>query len=346
MTERTMTGEELKTLRTTRKLSQDGLAKLLNEQTKRSYDRAKVSKWENGVDRIPDDVAALLRESSATVPTGIPTASTGPATILVVINQKGGVQKTGSVVNLAYLLSHKAKKKVLVVDCDAQGSATIHLGMYPPDLEIEGKTLFHVLFRKKPILESIVTTCDGLIDLVPSGISLAKADTEIGAMTNGELRLNTVLGAVRDRYDVILLDCPPHLGKITISALNAANQVLIPSNPEMLSIMGIPAILESVEEVQQTVNPDLSILGILPTRYDQRRSQDKARMQDLAGVAADNGLHMFPPIKNAVIYVEGVNAGQPALKLDPNAPGAEAFEEVMEALLEAAKQGKETANVA
>lgn len=328
----TMGGEDLKALRASRKLSQDGLAKLLNERFRRSYDRAKVSKWENGVDRVPDDVAAFLTPADTGPAVGIPTANTGPATVLCVVNQKGGVSKTGTVVNLAWLLA-RSGHKVLVVDCDAQGSATIHLGLYPPEMELEGRTLFHVLLRKRPVQEAIVSACDGMIDLVPSGISLAKADTEISAMPHGELLLNKVLSAVRSSYDVILLDCPPHLGKMTTSALSASNKVLIPSNAEMLSIMGIPALLESVEQVQTMVNPGLSILGVLPTRFDARRSQDKARMQDLANMAAENRLRLFQPVRNAVIYVEGVNAGVPALKLDPNAPGVEAFVEVMEALL-------------
>jgi len=98
------------------------------------------------VDRVPEDVAAFLKPVDGAGAVGIPTAPTGPATVLCVVNQKGGVSKTGTVVNLAWLLAREGRK-VLVVDCDAQGSATIHLGLYPPEMELEGRTLFHVLLR-------------------------------------------------------------------------------------------------------------------------------------------------------------------------------------------------------
>jgi chromosome partitioning protein len=338
-----MTGIELRDYRDARGMGQAELASYLNEKLGRRYDRNRISRWENGAERVPQIVAQALQPGPG--PVGIPALASGPAFVTAVINQKGGVQKTSSVVNLAYILA-KAGKRVLVVDCDAQGSATIHLGIYPPDCEQEAETLKHVLFSKKPILEAIKPVCDGLFDLLPSGISLAKADAEIYARANGALLLRARLDEVRYTYDFILLDCPPNLGQITVSALNAADGILIPTQAEMLALMGIPQLLESVEDVQVTVNPKLSILGILPTRIDTRRNQDKLRLQDLARMAEENHIRMFPPVRNSVVYPESVNVGRPALAIDPSAPGAEAFQEVAEALIEtAAARTKEGAHV-
>jgi chromosome partitioning protein len=327
-----MSGAVLRQIREARNYDQQAFADWLNSGLGRRYDKAKISRWETGSERVPQIVAQYIIASSPTR-VGIPTNAAGPALVTAVINQKGGVGKTVSVVNAAYLLA-EAGKRVIVVDCDAQGSATIHLGIYPADRDAERATLTHVLFHKTLIDQAIIPVLDGAIDLLPASISLARADTEINSRPNGALLLRARINEIRDRYDFILLDCPPHLSQITVSALNAADLVLIPSQTEMLSLMGIPLLLETLADVQALVNPAIHVLGILPTLYDPRRTQDKARLGELEEIARQNGFRIFPPVRRAVAYPTGVNEGRPGLAVDPDAAGVESYREIAAAMIE------------
>ncbi|WP_207456283.1 AAA family ATPase [Azospirillum sp. SYSU D00513] len=328
----TLSGAELRQMREARNLDQQAFADLLNDALDRKYDKAKISRWETGAERVPQLVAQHLKATGGN-PTAIPSVKAGPALVMAVINQKGGVAKTVSVVNIAHLLA-EAGKRVLVIDCDAQGSATIHLGIYPADRDAEKLTLNHVLFHRAAIDQVIMSVCDGTIDLLPSSISLARADSEINHRPNGALILRAKIQEVKERYDFILLDCPPHLSQITVSALNASDLVLIPSQTETLSLMGIPLLLETLADVQALVNPALRVLGILPTLYDARRTQDRERLTDLEEMGRQNGFRVFPPVSRSVIYPKGVNDGRPALAIDPKAAGAESYQAVADALVD------------
>ncbi|HLN24981.1 MAG TPA: AAA family ATPase [Patescibacteria group bacterium] len=327
-----LSGADLRQIRESRNQDQQQFADHLNDKLGRRYDKPKISRWENGAERIPQLVAQYLQGQTAPAG-GIPSAVSGPGLVLATINQKGGVGKTVSVVNIAYLLA-EAGLRVLVIDCDAQGSATIHLGVYPADRDAEKATLTHVLFHKMPIDQAIMPVCDGMMDLLPSSISLARADTEINSRPNGTLLLRARINEIKNGYDFILLDCPPHLSQITVSALNAADLVLIPSQTETLSLMGIPLLLETLADVQALVNPAIRVLGILPTLFDPRRNQDKERLADLEAMSRQNGFALFPPVKRAVAYSVGVNEGRPGLAVDPTAAGATSYKAIAQAMIE------------
>lgn len=329
-----MTGEELRAYRDACGLGQQELAQTLNEKLGRRYDRNKISRWENGAERIPQLVAAALNRKTG-LPAGIPAASglpAGPALVTVCVNQKGGVGKTTSTVNVAYLLARRGAR-VLVVDCDPQANATIHFGVDPHERDLARRTLTHVLFGPAPVADAVIPVCDGLLSLLPSSISLAAADAEILKEPNGTLLLREKLDEVRESYDFILIDCPPNLGQVTVSALNAADQVLIPSQTEMLSIMGIPMLLETLSKVRRRVNPKVAVLGVLPTLHKARRLQDQAMMDELRRIADGARLRVFTPVKDAADYAKGVTAGRPTLEINPAAAGADSYGEVADALL-------------
>jgi len=332
MSQDAMTGEELRQFREARGMAQQELAELLNTALSRRYDRNRISRWENSAERIPQGVIVTLRGMAGGAPSGIPAAAAGPASVVVWVNQKGGVGKTTSTVNVAYLLA-KAGKRVLVVDCDPQANATIHFGVDPHEREVAKRTLTHVMFGPLPVQEAAMTVCGGLIDLLPCSISLSNADAELTREPNGNLILREKLDEVRNAYDFVMLDCPPNLGQITVSALNAADQVVIPSQTEMLSIMGIPMLLETLSKVQRRVNPRIAILGILPTLHKARRAQDQAMAAELRQLAAANRIRLFDVVRDAPEYAKGVTAGVPGLVINPAAAGADAYHEVAQALL-------------
>ncbi len=324
-----MTGEELRAYRDACGMGQQELAQLLNDKLGRRYDRNKVSRWENGAERIPQLVATALARSQ---PSGIPAPVGGPALVMVCVNQKGGVGKTTSTVNIAYLLARQGAR-VLVVDCDPQANATIHFGIDPHERDLARRTLTQILFADVPLAEAAVPVCDGLLALVPSSISLATADAEILKEPNGTLLLREKLDEVRGSYDFIIIDCPPNLGQVTVSALNAADQVLIPSQTEMLSIMGIPMLLETLSKVRRRVNPKVAVLGVLPTLHKVRRLQDQAMMTELRRIADGARLRLFTPVRDAADYAKGVTAGRPTLEMNPAVAGADSYADVAAALM-------------
>ena len=228
---------------------------------------------------------------------------------------------------------------MLIVDADPQASISIHLGVDPHECELAGCSLSRVLFNDRVTREAIVPVCDDQFDLLPCSIDLADADANLAREPNGTLVLREKLDEVRNDYDFILVEC--HV-VLTVSALNAADQLLIPSQTEMLSLMGIPKLLENVAKVRRRVNPRIGLLGILPTLFKARRVQDQAMVEELRKLAAANKTRLFSPVKDVADIAKGVTAGRPALELNPNLAGAEAYEEVAEALLELARARKET----
>lgn len=335
-----MTGDELRALREARGINQQDLADLLNDRLGRRYDRNRISRWENGAERIPQLATATLRGLVGPGAIGIPAARVGPAVTLAVSNQKGGVGKTVTVANVAFLLA-KAGRRVLIVDADPQASVSIHLGIDPHECEVARTSLSRVLFNDRAARDCLVPVCDGRMDLLPCSIDLSDADVNLAREPNGTLVLREKLDEVRDDYDFILIDCPPNLGVLTVSALNAADQLLIPSQTEMLSLMGIPKLLENVSKVRRRVNPRLGLLGILPTLFKARRVQDQSMLEELRKLAAAHKTHLFSPVRDVADIAKGVTAGRPALEINPNVVGAEAYEEVAVALIQHADSREE-----
>ncbi|MHC5373194.1 ParA family protein [Enterococcus sp. LJL120] len=188
------------------------------------------------------------------------------ARIISVANQKGGVGKTTTTVNLGACLAYNGKR-VLLVDIDAQGNATSGIGVRKPDV---AQDIYDVLVNETPIRETILPTSREGLSIVPATIQLAGAEIELTSMMARETRLKTALAEISDAYDYILIDCPPSLGHLTINSFTASDSILIPVQCEYYALEGLSQLLNTIRLVQKHFNPELKIEGVLLTMYDAR----------------------------------------------------------------------------
>lgn len=334
-----LSGCELRLFREGRDWDQSTLADHLNQRLGRHYDKARISRWETDRERIPQIVAREIRIDKPPEPIGVPVAvSRGPALVVTVSLQKGGVAKTTTSVNLAFLLARKGQR-VLLVDCDPQGSATINVGEDPHALELARKTLTAILDLNSNLAtkEAVTSVCNGSFDILASSISLSEIEISLMSDPTASLALREKLSEVSADYDFVVIDTPPNLGLLTASALGAADLVLIPSQTEQLSLMGIPLLLRAVDRTKRRINRRLKVLGILPTHYDSRTSLDRQMLDELTKIAKQQGISLYPPVGRTVGYKEAVSAGRPALDRTPNITGAESYEAIVKELIEMAQ---------
>jgi chromosome partitioning protein len=251
------------------------------------------------------------------------------AVVLAIANQKGGVAKTTTAVNLAHALVSRGKR-VLAIDVDPQASLTIYFGQDPRQLEERQQTLYYALLRDKA-LSSIVI--DGNPALVPSSITLSQADAELMAAWSSASVLREKLNGVVEAYDYALLDCPPTLTLLTANAIGAAHAVLVPVKTDFLSIMGIPLLLESIEKLRLRQNKELRVLGILPTMFNARLVHDNEALAELKHIADARRIRMFEPINRSTRHDQAAAEGKPAVELAPNAPGVENYYKLADEIL-------------
>ncbi len=240
------------------------------------------------------------------------------ARIVAVANQKGGVGKTTTVVNVAAALVERGAR-VLVVDLDAQACATFSLGLDPEDLE---RTATEVLIRRTvSAADAVVPTDDG-VDLLPAAIDLAGADRALAGVVGREYVVRDALAPLADQYDWILIDCSPSLGIVTINALTAADEVLVPLQCETLSHRGVGQLLETIADVQRLTNPALQVAGVVPTLYDGRTTHAKAVLADLG---PRYGLRVFSPVSRSIRFAEAPAAGRSILATSGHSRGADDY---------------------
>ena len=246
--------------------------------------------------------------------------------MLAVANQKGGVAKTTSVASLGAAFA-EAGKRVLLVDLDAQACLTFSLGVDPDAVET---SVNEVLLGRADLADAVVH-CDDGVDLVPSVIELAGAEAQLLGRPAREYVLRSALEPVLGDYDVVVLDCSPSLGVLTLNALTAADGLVIPMPCEMLSHRGVGQLLDTVADVRKILNTDLDVVGILPTMFDGRSNHAQAVLAD---VGERYGLPVLsPPIPKTVRFAEAPAVGRSILSTSRTSKGAAAYREVAAGLL-------------
>ena len=252
--------------------------------------------------------------------------------VLAVANQKGGVAKTTTVASLGAALAAEGKR-VLLVDLDPQGCLTFSLGHDPDKLPV---SVHEVLLGEVEPDVALVETAEGMT-LLPANIDLAGAEAMLLMRAGREYALKRALAKVSDRFDVILLDCPPSLGVLTLNGLTAAGEVIVPLQCETLAHRGVGQFLRTVADVQQITNPELTLLGALPTLYDSRTTHSRDVLLDVAD--RYNLPVLAPPIPRTVRFAEATASGTSVLAGRKN-KGALAYRELAASLLKYWKTGK------
>lgn len=251
------------------------------------------------------------------------------AIAISVVNQKGGVGKTTTTVNLGAALAEQGKR-VLMIDIDAQSNLTTHLGLGvkedPNDMAEIAKgpewTVYDVLKGNKRIQDVVIKRSENL-DIVPSSLLLSAADLELGGVVGRELLLKRAIDKVRDSYDVILIDCPPTLGLLSLNALAAVDKVIVPVQSEYLALHGVRQLLDTIDQVRSVYNPSLIVGGVLICLHDSRKRLARAVADTIRAYFGD--LVFDTVIRENVALAEAPANGSSIFEYSPKSPGAEDY---------------------
>ncbi len=245
----------------------------------------------------------------------------GMAQTIAIVNSKGGVGKTTTVINLASCLAEK--KKVLIVDLDSQGNATLDMGLSPKQLDAEKKTIIYALAGTKSLLDLVQLDNPAVI---PAGQSLASVELPSAQVLREKLQ------PLISNYDYILFDCAPTLTRTTAAALVASDKVLVPIDLDIKSFAGIGQLFSTVTEINKRGNRGLSVLGVLPTRYQKRHKHDQAMLEQLKKIVEPR-FKVFTPIPETTNVKKASRASQPLIKFMPRARGVKEYYELADYII-------------
>jgi len=277
---------------------------------------------------LPGDIGPTGRPFPA-FPEPKPLTDHGPARIVAVCNQKGGVGKTTTTINLGAALAEQGRK-MLLVDFDPQGALSVGLGIQPHDID---STVYNLLMERGVKAHDVIfETGVPNLDLLPSNIDLSGAEVQLVHEVGREFILGGALKDVVPEYDYIMIDCQPSLGLLTINALAAADSVLIPLECEYYAMRGVALLMETIDKVQQRLNPDLKIDGLLGTMYDSRTLHTREVLGSIVNGFGDKVFHTV--INRTVRFPDATVAGEPITRFDSSSMGASSYRELAKEVLD------------
>lgn len=266
------------------------------------------------------DIDAILDRPKRPIPEPKPISQHGPARVISVVNQKGGVGKTTTTVSLGAALAEYGRR-VLIVDFDPQGALSVALGLNPNEL---GLTIYNLLSDPTCDVHDVIQgTEQGNLDLLPSNIDLAAAELQLVSEVGREHALARALEPVLPDYDIILIDCQPSLGLLTLNALSASSGLIVPLECEYFALRGVALLTETIEKVRGRLNPNLEIIGVVATMYDPRTLHSREVFARV--IQAFGDLVFQTAIHRTVKFPDAAVAGQPIELFAPGSVGAEAY---------------------
>ncbi len=247
--------------------------------------------------------------------------------VIAIANQKGGVGKTTTAVNLSACLA-KRGKRVLLIDCDPQGNSTSGIGVDKRRCE---KTVYDVIINDNDMKDAVVKTEYENLDVCPSNISLSGAEIELVSEMGRESKLKNAVRSLGDTYDIVLIDAPPSLGLITINVLTAANSVIVPIQCEYYALEGVSQLVATIKKVKQVLNPELDIEGILMTMFDSRTNLSMQVVEEVKKFFPNKVYKTLVP--RNVRLSEAPSFGKPIIYYDASSKGAESYLDLADEIL-------------